>query len=73
MLSQVLSKHLPEEADRLLNEPHERWSSVLRARVRNDAVGRELVDSGFDANDAPTPRGLLLEGLIDYLAPWHWD
>lgn len=72
-LTEVVSKHLPEYGDRLSHQPPEQWTSALRTRVRDDAVGRELVEAGFDANYAPTPRGLLLEGLIDYLAPWHYE
>ena len=57
-LTEVVSKHLPEYGDRLSHQPPEQWTSALRTRVRDDA---------------PTPRGLLLEGLIDYLAPWHYE
>jgi hypothetical protein len=66
LLRQVVLKFLPNDADRLLQESPEQWLSPLRCRVR-DAVGEELAESGFGANYEPTPRGSLLEGLIDYL------
>jgi hypothetical protein len=66
LLEEVVSKHLPDDAEQLLAESPDRWTSQLQARVR-DAVGEELASSGFDANFEPTSRGRLLEGLIDYL------
>ncbi len=46
--------------------------SPLRSRMR-DAVGEELAESGFGANYEPTPRGDLLEGLIDYEGGAGWQ
>ena len=66
LLRQVVVKYLPDDAERLLQESPEQWHSPLRSRVR-DAVGEELAESGFGANYKPSPRGYLLEGLIDYL------
>jgi hypothetical protein len=66
ILREVLSKYLPDDAERLLRESPEDWLSALRTRVR-DSVGEELAATGFDANYEPTSRGRLLEGLIDYL------
>jgi hypothetical protein len=34
-----------------------------------DALGHELLDTGLTRNDQLTPRGLLIEDLIDYLGP----
>jgi hypothetical protein len=66
LLDEVVSKYLPDDSERLLPESPDRWLSPLRQRVR-DAIGQELAGSGFDQNYEPTARGLLLEGLIDYL------
>lgn len=66
LLQEVVSKYLPQDAKRLSPEAPEQWLSPLRNRVR-DAIGEELAGSGFDENYAPTARGRLLEGLIDYL------
>jgi hypothetical protein len=66
LLREVLAKYLPENAERLLEQPPEAWLSPLRGRVR-DAVGRELAATGFDGNYAPTKRGEMLEALIDFL------
>jgi hypothetical protein len=66
LLREVVSKYLPAYAERLLQESPDRWLSPLRSRVR-DAIGEELAGSGFDADYKPTPRGHLLEGLIDFL------
>jgi hypothetical protein len=66
VLREIVSKYLPDDAERLLQGSPEQWLSALRTRVR-DAAGEELAESGFDAKYEPTPRGHLLEGLIDYL------
>ncbi len=71
LLRETISKHLADDAERLLQEPPEKWLSPLRVRVR-DAVGMELAATGFDAKDEPTARGLKLEGLIDYLNRLEW-
>lgn len=41
-------------------------AKMEREKLRQ-AVAGELCGSGLDANDEPTPRGLLLEHLIDRL------
>jgi hypothetical protein len=66
LLREIVSRYLPDEAERLLNEPPERWISPLRTRVR-DATGEELAATGFDANYEPTARGRMLESIIDFL------
>ena len=66
VLRDIVSKYFPSDAEYLSDKPPDLWLSGLRTGVR-DAVGRELVASGFDRNYEPTRRGRLLEGLIDYL------
>jgi hypothetical protein len=66
LLREVVVKYLATDAERLLREPPEMWLSPLRARVR-DAVGEELAATGFDESYAPTPRGTMLESIIDFL------
>jgi hypothetical protein len=66
LLREVVLKYLADDAEGLLQESPEKWISPLRTRVR-DAVGMELAVTGFDANDEPTARGLVPEGLIDFL------
>ncbi|HKQ71896.1 MAG TPA: hypothetical protein VJT73_21275 [Polyangiaceae bacterium] len=65
LLKEVVSKYLPDAA-RILEEEPEKWLSADRTKVR-DAIGEELAATGFDANYAPTPRGQLLESLIDFV------
>jgi hypothetical protein len=66
LLREIVSKYLPQDADRLLEQSPEEWLSPLRRRVR-DAVGEELAATGFGANYEPTSRGEMLESLIDFL------
>ena len=66
LLEEVVRKHLPEDAERLLGESPERWQSSDRNRVR-DAIGEEVAETGFDAGYEPTARGHLLESLIDFV------
>lgn len=42
-----------------------------RAALR-EAVGDELCNLGFDDDEEPNTYGLLLERLIDFLAPVDW-
>jgi hypothetical protein len=72
LLRETISKYLASEAERLSQEPPDRWLSALRISVR-EAVGKELAASGFDSSCEPTERGYLLEGLIDYLNFLEFD
>jgi hypothetical protein len=38
--------------------------------VVRETIGDELAERGFDETSEPTPRGLLLEELIDVFAPY---
>jgi hypothetical protein len=64
VLRDVLSKHLPKEARRLLSDTDLPWSRSEKQMVR-EALGKDLAVKGFDANYEPTPYGRVLESLID--------
>ncbi|ONI89689.1 hypothetical protein ALI22I_14400 [Saccharothrix sp. ALI-22-I] len=38
-----------------------------------DVLGSELADTGFDEADKATPRGRMLEELVDVFSEWHPD
>jgi len=66
VLAETLSKREPSSCARLMALDPRTWVRGDRSVVR-DAVAAELMSSGFQPDWEPTERGVLLEGIIDFL------
>jgi hypothetical protein len=66
LLREIIANGLPRDADRLLAVSPREWTRTDRDLIR-DAIAAELSNGGFRPDWEPTPRGLLLEDLIDFV------
>jgi hypothetical protein len=64
LLQEIVAGRCPELADRVRSRDISNLSRLEREAVV-DALGDELCESGLEEDDAPTPRGLAIEELID--------
>jgi hypothetical protein len=63
LLREVVARHCPRVVDRVGADIS--GLSQIDRQMIIEALGNELMASGFNKVDEPTPRGLKLEELID--------
>ena len=66
-LREVISRRRPELLPIL--EPIEKGDRLREAdrELLREVIAEEFVETGLDPDDEPTSRGLMLEGIIDWL------
>ncbi len=69
---EVVEARRPQLAPLLATGDLAGLTTTERADLRH-MLSDEFAASGLEDDDGPNERGLLIEDLIDLLAPWHFS